>query len=55
MRSCYQVRKYSWVSIQKCEAEIPVKKGSTSPSIKCTQFPIFTWTRTVHKAKYLSL
>ena len=36
MRSCYLGRQNSWVPFEKCEAEIPIKKGSASPSIKRT-------------------
>ena len=35
MRS-YLDRKNPWVPIEKCEAEILIKKGSASPSIKYT-------------------
>ena len=34
----YLGRQNSWVPIEKYNAEIPVKKGSTSPSIKDTEF-----------------
>ena len=48
MRSSYLGRKIYWVPIEKCEAEIPVKKGSVSPSNKRTQFPlILAWASTV--------
>ena len=40
MRSSYLGRQSSWVPIKKCETEIPIKKGLTSPSIKQTQFPL---------------
>ena len=40
MRSFYLGRQNSWVPVEKCEAEIPIKKGSASPSIKCTHFPL---------------
>ena len=40
MRSSYLGRQNSWVPIEKCEAEIPIKKGLASPSIKRTQFPL---------------
>ena len=50
MRSSYLGRYNSWVSIKRCEAEIPIKKGSASPSAKCTQFPlILEWASTVYK------
>ena len=32
-------RKNPWVPIEKCETEIPIKKGPASPSINRTQFP----------------
>ena len=40
MRSSYLGRHNSSVAIGKCETEIPVKKGSASPSIKRIQFPL---------------
>ena len=50
MRSSNLGRQNSWVFIQKCETEISIKKGSVSPSIRCTQFPLtLGWTSTVHK------
>ena len=50
MRSSYLGREYYWMPIEKCEAEIPIKKGLTSPSSKCTQFPlILVWGSTFHK------
>ena len=33
--SCLGTKIY-WVPIEKCKGEIPLKKGSASPSIKCT-------------------
>ena len=33
--SCLGTKIY-WVPIEKCEGKIPLKKGSASPSIKCT-------------------
>ena len=33
MRSSYVGRQNSWVAIEKCETEIPIKKGLASPSI----------------------
>ena len=56
MRSSYLGRHNSWVAIEKCETEIPIKKGSASPSIKQTQFPsTLAWASTVHKVQALSL
>ena len=56
MRSSYLGRQSSWVPIKKCETEIPIKKGLTSPSIKQTQFPLtLAQAFTVHKVHGLSL
>ena len=56
MRSSYLGRQNSWVLIKKCEAVIPIKKGSVSPSIKRTQFLlILAGASTVHKVQGLSL
>ena len=38
IRPSYLGRQNSWVSIEKYETEISIKKWSTSPSIKSTQF-----------------
>ena len=40
MKSSYLGRQNLWVPIKKCETENPIKKGSASPSIKHTQFPL---------------
>ena len=40
MRSSYLGRQNSWVPIEKCEIEIPIKKGSAYLLIKRTQFPL---------------
>ena len=56
MRSFYQGRRNSWVPIEKYEAQIPIKKGSASPSIKNNKFPLMlAWPSTVHKVKGLHL
>ena len=36
MRSSYLGRQSSWVALEKCETEIPIKKRSASLSIKQT-------------------
>ena len=52
MRSSYLGRQNSWVPIQKCEAEIPIKKESASPSIQHSQFLlILAWVFTVYKVQ----
>ena len=44
------------VPIEKCEANIPISKGSVSPSIKRTQFPLaLSWKCTTNKLQSLSL
>ena len=40
MRSSYIDTRNSWVPIEKWETEISIKKGSASPSVKCTQFSL---------------
>ena len=48
----YLGRQYYWVATEKCEAEIPIKKESASPSMKRTKFPlILSKKSTVHKIK----
>ena len=50
MRLPYLSTQNSWVLLEKCEAEISVKKGSIPLLIKRTQMSlILAWTSTVHK------
>ena len=52
MISSYLGRQNYCVSIEKCDAEIPIKKESASSSIKCTKFPlILLWISTFHKVE----
>ena len=54
LKSSYLDRQNSWVPIEKCDPEIPVKKGSASPSIESTQFSLtLALTSTVHKVQYI--
>ena len=39
-RSPYLRRQNSWIPIEKCEADISIKKRSPSPSIERFQFPL---------------
>ena len=56
MTLSYLGRQNSWVAIEKCETEIPVKKGLASPNIKQSQFYLtLAWVSTVHMVKGLSL
>ena len=52
MRSSYLGRRNSWVPIKKCETKISIKKGSASPSIKRTHFPLtLAWASTVQSLR----
>ena len=55
MRSSYLDRQNLWNPIEKCE-EIPVKKGSLSPSIKSIHIPLMlAWVSTINMIQRLSL
>ena len=44
------------VPMEKCEADIPIPKGSVSPTIKRTQIPWpLSWACTIHNIQGLSL
>ena len=48
-------QKNCFVPLQKCDTDIPICKGSISPSIMRTQFPlILSWACTIHKVQGLS-
>ena len=54
--SCWFSRQNSCVRIEKCEAEFPIKKGTSYPTIKRTQFPlVLAYASTVHKVQGLSI
>ena len=56
IRSSYLGRENSQVATEKCETEIPIKKGLTSPNIKPNQFSLaLAWPSTIHKVQGLSL
>ena len=50
MKSSYFSRQNSWVPIEKCESEIPIKEGLTSQSIRGIQISLtLGWTSTFHE------
>ena len=56
MLSDHFVQQNCFVPLQKCDADIPVCKGSISPSIKRTQFPLMlSWACTINTVQGLSL
>ena len=56
MLSDHSAQQNCFAPLQKCDADIPVCKGSMSPSIKRTQFSLMlSWACTIHKVQGLSL
>ena len=56
MLSDHFAQQNCFVPLQKCDADIPICKGSISPSTKRTQFPtMFSWACTIHKVQGLRL
>ena len=52
MLSDYFAQQNCFVPLQKCDADIPICKGDTSPSIKQRQFPLMlSWACTMYKAQ----
>ena len=49
-----QLSSLFWTGIKESETQIPIKKGSISPSIKKNDFSFaLTWTFAGHKVQYL--
>ena len=56
MLSDHFAQQNCFVPLQKCDLDILTYKGSTSTSIKQTQFPLMlSWKCTIHKVQGLSL
>ena len=54
MLSDHFAQENCFVPLQKCDADIPIFKGSISPNIKRTQFPLMlSCTCTIHKLQGL--
>ena len=52
----HSAQKNCFVPLQKCDADIPICKGSITPRIKRTQFRVMlSWACTIHKVQGLSL
>ena len=56
MLSDHFAQQNCFAPLQKCDADVPICKGSISPSIKRTQYLfMLSWACTIHKVQGLSL